>query len=327
MKTEPLISIISIFYNSAEYVRKNVDSIRSQKNVNLEIILVDDCSSDNTRSILKEYASIDSRIKLIFHDENKGISEARNSGIKAATGDCFYFIDGDDFLTHSRSLATLARHWTVDMDWVAGSYEVVDENGRIVRKILLHEGCYRSKEAIRKHFGDLDFIYIHNRLINARFKDVLFPARTIHEDRFWNVAAYSRLSSVLQLKDVTYSYFARTSSFSSTTRFNEKFIDDAQRLLEQMTQLDAYWMETARGFTVSLIKALYLGNSPVERRSAFLAFVRDHNLYYAGKNVRGGVPRITKTIYWMTAHGVPDSIIKSIAWLYKWGSSKINRPI
>ncbi len=135
MKTEPLISIISIFYNSAEYVRKNVDSIRSQKNVNLEIILVDDCSSDNTRSILKEYASIDSRIKLIFHDENKGISEARNSGIKAATGDCFYFIDGDDFLTHSRSLATLARHWTVDMDWVAGSYEVVDENGRIVRKI------------------------------------------------------------------------------------------------------------------------------------------------------------------------------------------------
>jgi len=79
------ISIIVPIYNVEEYLRRAVDSIRCQTYTNLEIILVDDGSPDNSGVICDEYAKTDNRIKVI-HKKNGGLSDARNAGIEAATG-------------------------------------------------------------------------------------------------------------------------------------------------------------------------------------------------------------------------------------------------
>ena len=127
------ISVIAIFYNSEKYMYKCIDSILSQKGVDLELIAVDDCSKDNTYEILQKYKQTDDRVVIIKHDENKGISCARNSGIIAMTGDCFYLIDGDDHLPQD-ALLTLSQHYTHDTDWVQGGYNIVNEQGDIVKK-------------------------------------------------------------------------------------------------------------------------------------------------------------------------------------------------
>lgn len=92
-----LISIIVPVYKVESYIRQCVESIINQSCRNLEIILVDDGSPDNCPEICEEYAKQDERIKVI-HQENKGLIEARKSGLRAATGEYVCFVDGDDWI-------------------------------------------------------------------------------------------------------------------------------------------------------------------------------------------------------------------------------------
>ena len=90
-----LISVIIPVYNTAQYVEKCIDSVRSQTYVNIELIVVDDGSNIKTKQKLKELSS---RIDVLIHQENKGQSTARNVGIKHAQGDFIVFIDSDDYV-------------------------------------------------------------------------------------------------------------------------------------------------------------------------------------------------------------------------------------
>lgn len=91
------VSIIVPAYNVRDYIGKCIDSIIVQNYKNLQIILVDDGSTDDTYSILQEYNDSDDRIILI-HQNNKGLSGARNSGLDIASGEYIYFVDGDDMI-------------------------------------------------------------------------------------------------------------------------------------------------------------------------------------------------------------------------------------
>ena len=92
-----LISIIIPVYNVEKYLKECVDSVRKQTYKNLEIILIDDGSKDNSGKLCDELAKEDNRIKVI-HKENGGLSDARNVGIENATGEYIQFIDSDDFV-------------------------------------------------------------------------------------------------------------------------------------------------------------------------------------------------------------------------------------
>ena len=90
-----LVSIIVPVYNVAPYLREALDSIVNQTYKDLEILIIDDGSTDGSSAICEEYASKDPRIRLI-HQSNKGLSGARNTGLEHATGDYVAFIDSDD---------------------------------------------------------------------------------------------------------------------------------------------------------------------------------------------------------------------------------------
>ena len=92
---EDLISVIIPVYNVELYLRRCIDSVIKQTYKNLEIILVDDGSTDKSGEICDEYASLDNRISVI-HKENGGLSSARNAGLKNAHGEYFGFVDSDD---------------------------------------------------------------------------------------------------------------------------------------------------------------------------------------------------------------------------------------
>ena len=91
------ISVIVPVYNTEKYLRKTVDSLLNQTYKDLEILLIDDGSCDNSGKICEEYAQTDSRIKVV-HQENQGLSAVRNRGIELATGEYLCFVDSDDFV-------------------------------------------------------------------------------------------------------------------------------------------------------------------------------------------------------------------------------------
>ena len=97
MKAAEKISVIVPVYNTEEYLHRCIDSILGQTYPNLEILLINDGSTDNSGKICEDYARKDTRIKVI-HQENKGQSAARNVGLNAATGEYVNFIDSDDWI-------------------------------------------------------------------------------------------------------------------------------------------------------------------------------------------------------------------------------------
>lgn len=94
------VSVIIPIYNVGLYIRKCLDSIVNQTLKNIEIICINDGSTDNSIGIVEEYAKLDNRIKVIDFKENKGVSIARNTGINQANGEYISFIDPDDFIDY-----------------------------------------------------------------------------------------------------------------------------------------------------------------------------------------------------------------------------------
>lgn len=94
------ISVIIPVYNTEEYLRQCLDSLVNQTFTDIEIICVDDGSTDNSSNVLKEYEKADSRFKIISQ-ENRGIASARNEGLEHVSGDYIYFIDSDDYLVET----------------------------------------------------------------------------------------------------------------------------------------------------------------------------------------------------------------------------------
>jgi len=122
-----LISVIMTVYNREKYVRRALDSVVFQKNVNIEFIVVDDGSTDRSPLILDEYAQKYDFIRVI-HTNNRGISAARNIGLDNVLGDYIFFIDDDDFLPENAlyDLFKLSREKNVDM--VIGNYAHYNDN-------------------------------------------------------------------------------------------------------------------------------------------------------------------------------------------------------
>ncbi|MCF0125649.1 MAG: glycosyltransferase family 2 protein, partial [Clostridia bacterium] len=92
------MSIIIPVYNVEKYLGNCLDSIINQTYSNIEIICVDDCSTDNSLSILHSYAAVDQRIKIIAKEKNEGTLAARKSGVLSASGQYLTFVDDDDYL-------------------------------------------------------------------------------------------------------------------------------------------------------------------------------------------------------------------------------------
>lgn len=126
-KENPLISVIVPVYKVEQYLHRCVDSILAQTYTNLEIILVDDGSPDRCGAICDEYAAKDSRIRVI-HQENGGLSAARNAGLDACTGEYIAFVDSDDYILpemYKKMLSALLEH-QVDICICHWQYEYAD---------------------------------------------------------------------------------------------------------------------------------------------------------------------------------------------------------
>ncbi len=155
----PKISVVMPLYNVEKYLRQSLDSVIDQTYKNLEIICVNDASTDNTLSILEEYAEKDKRIKIITNEKNLHCGISRNVGMKHATGDYLIILDGDDFF-HPKMLELMCDKIRKDnSDVVVCEFFVFDE---ITKKFTRRDGVKDKIMRRKALFGPMDF------------KDILF---------------------------------------------------------------------------------------------------------------------------------------------------------
>lgn len=174
-----LVSIIIPVYNAEEYLEKSLDSVINQTLTNIEIILIDDGSTDGSLAILRKYASIDSRIKLL-HEENKGAGAARNYGMKYATGEYLSFLDCDDIVEKNMIEEMWRISETNNLDVIVCRSDQfhcvthkVDSCPWTIKTNLLPEKKVFSSHDIKKEFFDLFIWWPWDKLFRKSFVDKL----------------------------------------------------------------------------------------------------------------------------------------------------------
>lgn len=192
---KPLISVIVPIYNVENYLRQCLDSIIGQTYQNLEILLIDDASTDNSVSICQEYQARDERICLLKKTCNSGLADTRNLGIENMTGDFVTFVDSDDYLetTFIEDLFTqLTLH---EADIVIGEYYGFDENNGI---FYIHSQEVRTEVlTIENYFshlltvGTITFLTAWGKLFRSHLftskehnRYIRFPNVRVAEDRY-----------------------------------------------------------------------------------------------------------------------------------------------
>lgn len=134
MKTNPLISIITPVYNAEKYIRDCIESVLRQTYTNWEMILVDDCSQDNSVNIIEEYMS-DGRIKLFKNKKNSGPASSRNIALKKAKGKYITFLDSDDVILENKLNNQINFMMQNNVYFSHGNYSFFDENGNILKNV------------------------------------------------------------------------------------------------------------------------------------------------------------------------------------------------
>lgn len=186
----PLISVGMAVFNSANTLRRQIESVLNQTYTNLEIIMTDDCSTDGSREICREYAARDRRIKLTLRTKNVGFIKNYNSVVQGATGEFFFWADGDDY-HYPEYVATLVNVLRAHPDAViaAPAFHLVYEDGEEYKFIRfsgrlnpLHMSAYRRLHMLltsRSELRDLKFNLFSYGLIRTS------PLQQLMKDFDW----------------------------------------------------------------------------------------------------------------------------------------------
>lgn len=207
-----MISIIIPVYQVEKYIRKCLDSVLCQTYADLEIILVDDGSKDACPGICDAYAKIDSRIRVI-HQENAGLSAARNSGIEIAGGEYIGFIDSDDYIEPTMYEKLYAAAESTGADIVICGFQRENEAGKTlqVENIKPCSGTgidFIRQDGIKKN-------YAWNKLFRRElFESIRFPVGKTYEDVYIMQDIFAQADNVTSIADIAYHYLIRNGSIT-----------------------------------------------------------------------------------------------------------------
>ncbi|TVZ52671.1 glycosyltransferase family 2 protein [Dokdonia sp. Hel_I_53] len=209
---KPLVSIITPLYNAQDFIVETIESVLSQNYINWEHIIVDDCSTDNSVSIVKEFTGRDERIKLISLSRNGGPSEARNKATLEAKGNYIAFLDADD-LWHPQKLNLQIEFMQAHNCAVSfTSYVHINEHGdQVGKRIVALPKLSYKKQHSNNYIGNLTGVYNINMV-----DKILSPNIKKRQDwGVWLEAIHRSGKSALGIqKDLAY-YRVHLNSMSS----------------------------------------------------------------------------------------------------------------
>ncbi len=200
------ISVIVPVYNVEQYLAKCLDSVINQTYKNLEIICVDDGSSDNSGRILDEYAAKDERIKVI-HGENRGVSVARNKGLDVATGDWISFLDADDWLDVNAYEKLLKSIKGADVDIIIfGNYCVYDGITAKYKPINIEENKLNDYSYLLLKLGSLVWNKLYKRSVIENNKLRFVEHIKLSEDGLFNIELMLQYPKIQTIDEGLYYY-------------------------------------------------------------------------------------------------------------------------
>jgi glycosyltransferase involved in cell wall biosynthesis len=211
---EPLISIIVPVYNVALYIGECIDSCLNQTYTNIEIVAIDDGSTDESGSILDAYAAKDKRL-CVVHQENKGVVLAREEALRRAHGEYVSFVDGDDLLYPNAIEVLFNAMVQRGVDISVGQYCEMFENGKIrtardCASTTINGSCLLASMLLTEK---ISFSLCGKIYSMKLFEDISHEhSIKIGEDAYVTIQIFGKTNSVAVLSDIVYTYRQRNSS-------------------------------------------------------------------------------------------------------------------
>ncbi len=211
---QPLLTVVVPVYNVEEYLRECLDSVVNQTYTNLEIIIVNDCTPDNSEEIILEYQAKDPRIKYIKHEKNLGLGGARNTGITNASGDWIAFVDSDDY---------------IDLNTYEYMTNLIQKNNVGIFSAINFDDITKKK-SYDPYFNVPNLVELSNlgnvtswnkifRLSDIINNGVYFPEHLKHEDvEFWTKYVAVVKPTIIGTPKRFYHYRQREGSIMSNTK-------------------------------------------------------------------------------------------------------------
>lgn len=231
-----LVTVVVPVYNVATYLPECLDSILAQTYRNLEIIVVDDGSTDSSPEICDKYGELDNRIKIV-HQQNGGLSAARNTAIEIATGEYITFVDSDDALNCDMIYYLYTNALKVAADISICQYQMIDEKSdkfgspnSIKDTCIIGDACdcvrgfFKEKGISASAWGKLYKIDL--------FSDVRYPVGKYHEDVFTTYKVFAKSKVLIIGHEAYYMYRSRPGSIMALD-FQPKHMDAIEGKMEQ----------------------------------------------------------------------------------------------
>jgi exopolysaccharide biosynthesis predicted pyruvyltransferase EpsI/glycosyltransferase involved in cell wall biosynthesis len=221
--TKSLISIIVPVFNVEKYLHRSLTSILSQSYERIEVLLVDDGSTDNSGAICDAFSTNDDRIS-VFHKQNSGLSSARNTGIENAHGDFLLFVDSDDWIKQDMVEKLLLSMQENKADIAMCGFIITDGINFRESKWFNRETVLDGKEAFRMLLED-DYVTSHawNKLFRTPlFNGIRFPEGKFYEDIYMMHKIFLRVNEVVMIDSHEYYYFVRSDSITANISFQKR---------------------------------------------------------------------------------------------------------
>lgn len=236
MVKNPKISIIIPVYNTEKYLKQCLNSLINQTYSNLEIICVNDGSTDGSLNILEDYSTLDKRVK-VFTQENKGQSAARNFGIEKSTGDYLSFIDSDDwvYLTLYQTFVDMIQNHEKEIDiWMFNVASFVEGQNDIIQKVFFESSDWNNhiSDNVIHTFDDCKRPFsrnlsVANKIYRKEFlqhSNLVFPIGLKYEDQYYSLKAFLNADTIMFMQDVFYRY-RNNHETSISCQISEKVFD------------------------------------------------------------------------------------------------------
>jgi len=309
------ISVIVPIYNASKSLNKCIESIRNQTYNNIEIILIDDGSKDNSFEICNSYTELDSRI-IVIHQENQGVSVARNNGLKKSTGDFIIFVDSDDFLDEKACEIMLKEIIDNNCD-ISISNKDFYIGDKILKNILYKENHFLREEKEKELFIlDLMTPYFDEKMNDVKylscgvtakiFKSEIIKNNNIYfqencrfgEDVIFNLYCFQHAKKISYINADTYHFCVNNDS--STHKFRNDWIDSHIIFMNCIDDFirfydkDERFQECSEMMKVTRISSLAVSyffhkNNPsnfIESYKIFLIFIKNDEYNEAVKKVK-----------------------------------------
>ncbi|MBE5798416.1 MAG: glycosyltransferase [Clostridiales bacterium] len=254
MSEKPMVSLIVPVYGVQAYLDRCVQSIVDQTYTNLEILLVDDGSPDACPQMCEEWAKRDSRI-CVIHKENGGLSDARNAGLSACTGEYIGFIDSDDWIEPMFVQNLLGAIEHNDCDAAGCAYRRCTQGLAYESVPEQHTARVLDRQTAMSELIDNRLIQqvVWNKLYKRTLIDgILFEKEKYHEDEFWSYQVLGRVSRYAVIDYIGYDYFQRTDSIMGEA-YSLKRLDAVEAKARRQAYLEENMPELAEKGRINLL--------------------------------------------------------------------------